>query len=172
MTAYKPPSTGNFNRLYNKNFGDITGKTGDRRTYNPEVLFNMAREYFEWCDSEYIEVAESAAYQGEVTQSPVSKNRVFTMTGLRRFLCLTKSTMTDLRKDPAYEHVFDFIDDVIHEQKYQLAANNIINAGMIMRDLGMEKGAEINVVNNGDRNTANVNAEELKEAVSSILGKI
>ena len=68
----------------------------------------------------------------------------------------------------------EFIDSVIYEQKFQLAANGIVNAGFIAKDLGVDQPANINVSASAEGGSAinNVTAEEVKEAVADILEKI
>ena len=66
----------------------------------------------------------------------------------------------------------DFIDGVVYEQKFQLAANNIVNAGFIGKEIGIEKPATVTIENNTSASVDAVTAEEVKEAVIDILEKI
>ena len=68
----------------------------------------------------------------------------------------------------------EFIDSVITEQKFQLAANGVINASLIGKELGLDQSPQINVSASAESSAAinDVSAEEVKEAVLDILEKI
>jgi hypothetical protein len=153
-------SGGSFKELYKKRTrsSDIT----------PEQFEALAISYFEWADTNQIKTCENAAFQGKVTQSLVTKPRVFTINGLVLFTGLSMATFSRFRKDPAYAHIMEWIDNVVFEQKYQLAANGVINASLIGKDLGIDKGAEINLNNS---NVVN-DGETIQDAIKSVLGEL
>ncbi|QGF21224.1 terminase small subunit [Citrobacter phage HCF1] len=66
--------------------------------------------------------------------------------------------------------VLDFADQVIREQKYQYAANGMINTNMIAKELGIDKGDTFNISANAE---AEANTEEaMEKAVISVLSKL
>lgn len=163
----------NFKELYNKKYGDIARMTNNKMT--PEQLFDMAIRYFTWAEESYIQAAETAAFQGDVYETRIHKPRIFTLNGFRLYAGLSEQSILRLRKEPGYDDVMDFIDGVIFEQKFQLAANGIVNASFIGKEIGVDKGASVNVNASASaeaKSINDVNAEEVREAVLDILDKI
>lgn len=158
----------NFAYLYNKQFGDLK-QVNDRVNGQimPDEVFHLAIKYFQFCEDNPIQVAESASFQGYISEHPVHKTRVFTQKGLCSFLCMSEANYKLLRHKEGYEDVIAYIDNVIYEQKYQLAVNNVINAGMIGKEIGIDKPQEITVNTNN-----NIDTEAVKKAVSSVMDKL
>ena len=159
---------GNFKELYQKKFGTILARN---RQITPEQLFDLAVKYFEWAEDNAIKAAETASFQGDVEESLVHKPRVFTYTGFKLFAGFSDAGLVKWRKEPDYCEVMEFVDSVISEQKFQLAANGIINASFIGKDLGIDKPASINIDNNASASAGAVATTEdaMKDAVNSIL---
>lgn len=167
--AQEKIKVGNFKALYLKQYGEIA-KLNHRHNYTPEQVFNLAVKYFSWAEENAIKAAETAAFQGIVTENLVHKVRIFTLNGLSLYTAISKNTLMNWRKEPGFSDVMEFIDGVIHEQKFQLAANGIINAGFIGKDIGIDKPAEINIDNSNSLSA--VTTEEVKDAVRDILGEL
>lgn len=161
----------NFKKLYNKQYGDIAKMTKAHK-YTPEQVFDLAVRYFTWAEENHIQAAETASFQGDVYESKIHKPRVFTLNGFRLFAGLSASVLEKWRREPGFSDVMDFIDGVVYEQKFQLAANNIVNAGFIGKEIGIEKPATVTIENNTISSVDAVTAEEVKEAVIDILEKI
>lgn len=164
---------GNFKKLYRKKYGDIASVTG-RKLFTPEQLFNLAVAYFEWAEQNQIKAAETASFQGEVTESLVHKTRIFTVTGLCLFCGVTQGALAKWRKEEGYSEVMEFVDSVIFEQKYQLAANGVINASFIGKELGIDKPTTISVETSASASaTAEMTVEQqMSEAVNSVLDNL
>lgn len=163
-------NTHNFRSLYNKQYGDIA-KIGPQSTMTPEQAFNLAVKYFEWAELNSIKTGETASFQGYVSEHRVHKVRVFTMRGFLLFAGISASAVNKWRSMPGYDQVMEFVDNVIYEQKYQLAVNSIINGSFIGKELGIDKPVEIKI-DNASNSVSAVGAEEVKDAVKSIMGKI
>ena len=168
-----PHEAYNFKKLYAKQYGDIVQLNKSHR-YTPEQVFNLAIKYFEWAEANAIKAAETSSFQGQTYQDVIRKPRIFTYAGLRLFCGWSKCALDKWKKEPGFAEVMEFIDSVIYEQKFQLAANGIVNAGFIAKDLGVDQPANINVSASAEGGNAinNVTAEEVKEAVADILEKI
>lgn len=158
----------NFKELYNKKYGDIVTVQASSR-YTPEQIFDLAVRYFTWAEQNHIQAAETASFQGDVYESKVHKPRVFTLTGFSLFSGISDSNIQRLRKLPGYSDVMAFIDSVVFEQKFQLAAHNMINPGLIGKEIGIDKPASINVEATADSSIESVTAEEVKKAVHDVL---
>ncbi|WP_349043516.1 hypothetical protein, partial [Brucella melitensis] len=83
---------------------------------------------------------------------------------------VNQSTLGRYRHDPNYAPVMEFIDSVIYEQKFQLAAVGMINASFVGKEMGIDKGANINV--NAEGGAATITTEEVKAAVKDVLDMI
>lgn len=163
----------NFKELYNKTYGDIV-TLNNRHKYTPEQVFDMAIRYFTWAEENHIQAAETASFQGDVYESRVYKPRVFTVNGFSLYLGVTEAAVSKWRKEPGFCDVMEFVDKVIYEQKFQLAANNMINAGFIGKEIGVEKPATVSVEAIAAANASidAVTADEVKEAVIDILEQL
>lgn len=161
---------GNFRKLYKKQYGDIA-KLGGPASMTPEQVFDMAVAYFEWAESNAIKAIETASFQGAVDENLVHKTRVFTLNGLSLFLNVSSHTLQRWRKEPGYAEVMEFIDGVVYEQKFQLAANGIVNASFIGKELGIDKPATVHVETVAAA-AAGSDSEKMKDAVKSVLGEI
>ena len=172
MSENKVHEAYNFKRLYNKKYGDIITLNQSHR-YTPEQVFDMAIRYFEWAESNALKSAESSSFQGRTYQDEVRKPRIFTLNGLRLFNSWSKCALDKWRKEPGFCDVMEFIDSVIYEQKFQLAANGVVSANFIGKDLGLDNAPQINVSATAENTSIEaVTAEEVKEAVIDILEKI
>ena len=159
---------GNFKALYEKEFGVVLGRTAEM---TPEQFFDIAKRYFQWAEENAIKAAETATFQGDVNEWGVNKPRIFTITGLSLFCGVNQSTLTRYRHDPNYAPVMEFIDSVIYEQKFQLAAVGMINASFVGKEMGIDKPPVLNIdAIAGDKNE--ITEEKLEKAVTNILDKL
>lgn len=158
----------NFKELYEKDYGVVLGRT---REITPKQLFEIALEYFRWAENNAIHAAETASFQGEVEESLVFKTRIFTLNGFSLFSGISNNSLARYRKEEHYGEVMEFVDKVINEQKYQLAANGVINASFIGKELGIDKPMQVNVENSASAESNSVATTEkaMKDAVESIL---
>ena len=159
---------GNFKALYEKEFGVVLGRTAEM---TPEQFFDIAKRYFQWAEENAIKAAETATFQGDVNEWGVNKPRIFTLTGLSLFCGVNQSTLGRYRHDPNYARVMEFIDSVIYEQKFQLAAVGMINASFVGKEMRIDKPAVLNIdAVAGNKNE--ITDEVLEKAISNILDKI
>ncbi|QVW27725.1 terminase small subunit [Hafnia phage Pocis76] len=160
----------NFKQLYNKKYGDIATMNRNHN-YTPEQVFELAIRYFTWAEENHIKATETAAFQGVVRESRIHKPRIFTINGFRLFCGFSSGTIDKWRKTDGFKDVMEFVDGVIYEQKFQLAANGIVNSSFIGKDLGIDNAPAVSVENNVTT-VDNVSAEDVREAVIDILDKI
>lgn len=161
----------NFKSLYNKRYGDIVTMNRNHQ-YTPEQVFDLAVRYFTWAEENSIKATETAAFQGVVSEHRIHKPRVFTLSGLRLFCGFSAGILDHWRKTEGFRDVMEFIDGVIYEQKFQLAANGIVNASFIGKDLGIDSAPTVNIENTNETTIENVSVDEVKEAVRDILDMI
>lgn len=155
--AYVAPKGNQFWKLRSKH-----GR--DRLFATPDLLWEAACEYFQWCDDNpFYEVEQSRGAakphvdeEGKVTFPPnlveLPKIRPYTYQGLCLYLdCNTmyfnqfeialKDKDDDLSRD--FSLTVTRIREVIYNQKFSGAASGFLNANIIARDLGLQDKSEI-----------------------------
>lgn len=131
------------------NFWELRSKHGrDTLFSTPELLWEAACEYFEWCvDNPLIEVD----FRGkDADRVELPKMRAFTMQGLCGYLdCNTayfRQFNDENKKD--FSTVIMRIEETVYNQKFTGAAAGFLNANIIARDLGLADKKEVE--NKGD----------------------
>lgn len=108
---------------------------------SPEVLWDAACEYFEWCDKHPLQEQDWVGKDGR----PVKKNlvRAYTWSGLEYYLGV--SSLREYKTNEKYKDFFQVIariEQVIYTQKFEAAAAGLLNANIIARDLGLIEKTE------------------------------
>lgn len=122
----------------------------DKLFATPDLLFEAASEYFEWCDSNpLIEID----YKGkDATKVELPRMRPYTMQGLCLYLDCNlsyfnqfdselKGKKDKLSKD--FSTVVTRIREIIYNQKFSGAAAGFLNPNIIARDLGLADKKEL-----------------------------
>lgn len=104
---------------------------------SPQALKASAIEYFDWAHEAPLYESKAFSFQGSSWDHEVVKARVFTIKGLAVFIGVPSGELEALRSNAEFAPVMSWIDDVIYTQKFELAAADLINAGMISKDLGL-----------------------------------
>jgi len=120
------------------NFWHRKKKPGSgKRISSPDLLWQMACDYFEWCDSNPIYKSElPRSSKHEVALIP--HERPYTKIGLCSYLCIGRETLDRYISQKGYEEYHDvgeLIENVIFTQKFERAAIGVYNANLIVRDL-------------------------------------
>lgn len=126
-------------------FWKLRNKHGrDKLFESPELLWEAACEYFQWCDDNPLYKSEPFAYQGVVVLKEVPLMRAMTLSQLCFYLScdesyfrVFKSTATENNKD--FLTVIHDIEQTIYNQKFQGASASLLNANIIARDLGLKE---------------------------------
>jgi len=144
----------------NNQFWKLRSKHGrDKLFKTPELLWEAACEYFQWCDENPFKIVEQTKSQskgvinvktGEVTfpnaltELPVI--RPYTIHGLCLYLdcnCMYFNHFEESLKDKTDKQSKDFsiiitrIRETIYNQKFSGAASGFFNSSIIARDLGL-----------------------------------
>lgn len=115
-----------------------------KRWTKPEDLYADLVKYFEWCDDNPLEEEVIGWYQGEATVEIKHLRRVYTISGILRFLVMSRSQWNDYKRmDGGYSEVIAWADEVIWSQKFEGAAVGQFNPMLISRDLGIADRSEI-----------------------------
>lgn len=121
-------------------FWKLRSKHGrDKLFAKPELLWEAACEYFNWCDENpFIEVD----FRGkDATEVHLPKPRPYTLQGLALYLdCSTeylKNFVENNKDAQEFMPVITRIKETVYDQKFSGAAAGFFNANIIARDLGL-----------------------------------
>lgn len=143
-------------RLGNQ-FWKLRSKHGRNKLFStPELLWEAACEYFEWCDENPLqeETIQKIKVNGEgekIQRENLNKLRPYTLHGLCLYLdCNTvyfnhfkkalKDKTDEISKD--FSKVVTRIEETIYNQKFEGASAGFFNANIIARDLGLSDKRE------------------------------
>lgn len=122
----------------------------------PELLWEAACEYFEWCDEHpWVKVENKTKTNGvEITETPTA--RPYTISGLCIYLDCNIQYFRDFKKrlkynDDDFSLIITRIEEIIYTQKFEGAAVGSFNANIIARDLGLKDESKIDHTNAGGK---------------------
>jgi hypothetical protein len=110
-----------------------------RKFYEPKEMAEACCSYFEWCDNNPHLEHKIAVVDKTLEEYSVPRKRVYTMSGLRIHLNISKQTWVRWKEmdNEEINEVIEWVEDVIHTQKFEGAVAGFFNANLIARDLGM-----------------------------------
>ncbi|MGV2452450.1 UNVERIFIED_CONTAM: DNA-packaging protein [Ralstonia mannitolilytica] len=128
-------------------FWKLRAKHGrDTLFESPELLWDAATEYFEWCDNNPLIEIDFKGKDADRVELP--KMRPYTLHGLCLYLdCSTsyfrefKNSERKNKKD--FMSVITRIEETIYNQKFTGAASGFLNPNIIARDLGLVDKKEV-----------------------------
>ena len=111
----------------------------DKLFSKPEVLWEAAQEYFQWCfDNPLIEIDFVGK---DATQVQKPKIRAFTWSGLELYLDI--DSLREYNSNPDYKEfsqIITRIEKIMYTQKFEGAAAGLLNPNIIARDLRLNDG--------------------------------
>jgi hypothetical protein len=111
----------------------------DKLFTKPELLWQAAQEYFQWCfDNPLIEIDFVGK---DATQVQKPKIRAFTWSGLELYLDI--DSLREYKSNPDYKefsHIITRIEKIMYTQKFEGAAAGLLNPNIIARDLRLNDG--------------------------------
>lgn len=114
----------------------------DKLFESPEVLWDAACQYFEWCDQNPL---ISVEYLGkDARMKKVPKMRAYTWSGLELYLDVY--SLRDYRTNEKYKdfsQIITRIEAIIYTQKFEGAAAGMLNANIIARDLSLSDKSDV-----------------------------
>lgn len=119
-----------------------------RKIKDPNHLWEVACEYFQWCDDNPLLVKDWVGKDAiEVEKEHL---RAYTIHGLCIFMGVNTKYLNDLMDDKPeiYSEVVTRIREVIYTQKFEGAAAGLLNQNIIARDLGLieRKQQDVNLI--------------------------
>jgi hypothetical protein len=147
-------------------FWKLRSKHGrDKLFETPELLWEAACEYFEWCDENPLMEVDFKGKDADRVEIP--KMRPFTLQGLCLYLDCNTAYLRTFKSQSKGKHedfnaVITKIEEVIYNQKFTGAAAGFLNPNIIARDLGLADKKEEKVTN------FNYNTDLSKEDIKEI----
>ncbi|WP_462250457.1 DNA-packaging protein [Ekhidna sp.] len=121
----------------------------DKIFSDPDILWEAACEYFEWCDVnpwQKNEAVKAGPNFGD--QVSADTQRPYSLGGLCIHLDIDDNTFIRYTKEPEYEDFWDVankIKRVIETQQFEGATVGAFNANIIARKLGLADKKEVDV---------------------------
>lgn len=148
----------------------------DKLFASPELLWESACEYFQWCDDNpWVKTKKSSFDKGEFsgesieetpTQRPYSKMGWFVYIGCSdTWLVNFKKTATD-----DFLRVIEQIETIIAKQQWEGASVGAFNANIIARTLGLKEQTEATNTNY-NHNSKKLTPEEIKAISDKLDGE-
>lgn len=135
-------------RLSNQFWKNRTKHGRNKLFSSPDVLWEAAQEYFEWCDENPLNELD---YRGkDAIPVVLPKMRAYTWEGLELYLGI--SSLREYKTNPDYKdfsQVITRIGKIIYAHKFEGAAAGMLNPNIIARDLSLVDKKEHNI--NDDR---------------------
>ena len=119
----------------------------DKLFATPQLMWEAACEYFQWCEDNPLYESKGFAFQGVITTEIFPIMRAMTLSQLCFYLNCNEAYFRQFKASlPAGEKDFSTIindiEQTIYNQKFQGAAGNLLNANIIARDLGLKEQTE------------------------------
>lgn len=128
-------------------FWKLRSKHGrDTLFSTPEILWEAACEYFEWCDKKpwkKNEAVKSGDKSGKIIKVPTQ--RPYSMSGLCLYLGCNQSYFYQFKErcGEDFSNIITRIEDIIETQQFEGAVVGAFNANIIARKLGLADKKEI-----------------------------
>lgn len=150
---------------------------GPRRFKTPKDLWASCLTYFQWVEENPLYSDQLVVFQGSATHEPVAKMRAMTLGGLCLHIGVSDETWRGWRTAghelhrPDLKEVIARVEAVMREQKFTGAAADLLNAGIIARDLGLADKKELTGAGGGPIQTITkeMTPQEAAEAYAATL---
>lgn len=129
-------------------FWELRSKHGrDKLFVTPDLMWEAACEYFQWCEDNPIQDSRSFGGKQKV-------QRPYTMQGLCRYLCCNTVYFNQFEiglakkedeESKDFSKVIINIRESIYQQKFECAAIGIFKDNIIARDLGLTEKSEARI---------------------------
>lgn len=132
--------------LKGNQFWRLRAKHGrDKIFASPEILWESACEYFNWCDENPWMRTDFKGKDADRVLIPTE--RPYTMAALSFYLGCNRVYFTQFRSTCSedFAKIIAAIDEVMYSQKFEGAAVGAFNANLISRDLGLKDSMDIGV---------------------------
>lgn len=109
-----------------------------------QELWDACVTYFEWVEENPLWEDKLVTFQGVATHEPLQKARIMSIRGLCLHLGIVRETWYRWRRErEEFAVVIDAVESIIWTQKIELAAAELVNPGLVARDLGLADRSEV-----------------------------
>ncbi len=120
----------------------------DKLFETPELLWEAACEYFNWCDENPLLEEKGFAYQGSVAKQDFNKMRAYTLSGLCLYLGCNEAYIRNFKNQERqngkdFSSVIEQIEMTIYTQQFTGAASDLLNPNIIARNLGLKERNDV-----------------------------
>ena len=127
-------------------FWKLRSKHGrDKLFASPELLWDAACEYFEWCsDNPWVKEKTVVSEKGIISEStPIE--RPFSRSGLFLYIGCSENWLSEFKKAASLDFlgVIEQIEKVIDTQQFEGATVGTFNSNIIARTLGLKDRSDI-----------------------------
>ncbi len=113
--------------------------------WTPENLLQACSEYFQWNADNPLYEERVNVFKGDVTRYRIPRVRAMSIRALALYIGVSSRMWRDwshtARED--LRQVVEWANDVIYQQKFEAAAADMLNATLVMRDLGLADKQEV-----------------------------
>lgn len=127
-------------------FWKLRNKHGrDKLFTSPELLWNSACEYFEWCNENPIIVTKSNSGTQGSSSEIKEHQRPFTKQGLFFYLECSEDWLRNFRKDCSNDflRVIHAIEQTIENQQIEHAMVGVFNSNLVARIQGIKEQSDV-----------------------------
>lgn len=148
-------------------FWKLRSKHGRDKIFgSPEILWQAACEYFEWCDKNPIKKEIPIGTRHNPTVE-VSIGRPYTLHALCIYLGVNTKYFNDFcdAKHEGFSEILTHIKEIIYNHKYEGAVVGLFNSSIIAKDLGLVEKKDI--TSDGEK-LGFISPETVKEIANKI----
>jgi len=140
----------------------------DKLFATPELLWEAACEYFEWCDNNPVLKQDFVGKDADEVQRKLQ--RPYTITGLCIYLDASREWWTKFRASATEDFlpILTRVEEIIYSQKFDGAAVGVFNQSIIARDLGLVEKTESKV----EAKIDTVDYSQLSESALNEIAKL
>ena len=154
-------------------FWKLRSKHGrDKLFASPELLWEAACEYFEWCDSNPWEKTETTIKPHGIDIKTTPTERPYTIEGFCLYCDASRAWWREFKEANHKDFllVTTRIDEIIYRQKFEGEAVGAFNANIIARDLGLTE--KTNTELSGSIRTNELTPEEIDKRIEELKLKL
>lgn len=134
----RPDMIGNSNWKFRK--ATISPK---RLFKTPQELWDKADEYFTWMDENPMIGFKVTQTNGMIVEMVEPKMRAMSVSSLCTHLCISRMSWDEYSKKEEFRDTCAAVELIIYNQKFEGAAADMLNPGIIARELGLKDRTDV-----------------------------
>lgn len=140
----------------------------DKLFATPELLWEAAKEYFEWCDNNPVLKEDYVGKDADRVERQLQ--RPYTISGLCVYIDASRQWWNEFRGNASQDFlvILTRIEEIIYSQKFDGAAVGVFNQSIIARDLGLVEKTESKV----EAKVEQIDYSQLSESTLNEIAKL